>query len=626
MIETEEKKKLAIQAVSIGAVILTAMVILFLAAYYVLFQNFRNLLSDYSIQLVQTMAAQGVTTVEHELQTGKEEASAMAEVLIVPDDSGQTVVFPEKFTQSDVLRMVYVTRDTSIASDGRVRSVNGREDVVKAMGGEKAVYGPYFNEENEYVVCYTAPVYRDGAVIGALSLEKDGYRFCELIRDIKFVETGESYIINAEGTDIAVSDQDHIDWVNSQYNAQKLLEQGEDQDARAVNNVEQKGLAGESGIDTGTYTWEGSHYYLVYEPIPSTGWVLLAGLREEEITAMTQSTLHASFVRGPSLLLCAAVFILLTAGLFFWIFSSVRKITRMNVRLKHMASYDELTGLKNRHSYHTDMESLDENGSGSLACIYVDANGLHELNNHLGHQAGDKMLRAVADTLRRYFAESAVYRIGGDEFIIFCQNQSEQELRTKTAQTRQRLKKQGYEISVGTAWRDQRQSVQTMVNQSEENMQQDKQRYYLENGRERQLRVLDRELEQLMTEKQDADAFLSVLAPEFNGVYFVDLCSDTVRHLFIPPYFKTILEEAGGVFSKAVHLYAKREVSPQYRQQFEEVCSYERLQKQLEENTTPEIIYQKNDQTWMQLRVLKFKTYTLQCRETLWIFSGTDSP
>ncbi len=626
MSETNGKKKLIARAAGIGVVFLAALAILFSVAYYVVYQNFQSLLTGYSLKMIQSMADQGVTTVEYELRAGQEEAAAMAKLLGLPGAGSQDVAFPETYDQSDVLRMVYATADATVASDGRGRSVSGREDIVTALGGQKAVYGPYFNEENEYVVCYTAPVYQNGAVAGALSLEKDGYRFCELIRDIKFVQSGESYIINAEGTDIAVSDMNHIDWVNSQYNAGRILAQGEDADARTVIAVEEKGLAGESGIDTGNYTWEGNHYYLVYEPIPSTGWVLIAGVREEELAAMNQSTLRDTFVKGPALGLCTAAFLLLTAGLFFWILSSVKRNVEMTRQLEHMANCDALTGLENRHSYQKAVERLEDDRDSALGCVYVDANGLHELNNHLGHQAGDMMLRAVAGALSQSFEGSRVYRIGGDEFVVLTQNAEKQTVWQKTAQARLALKEQGYEISLGIGWRGENQRVQAMVNQAEAAMQKDKQRYYRQNGKERQLRDLDRQLEQFVTEKQDADAFLSVLAPEFNGVYFVDLGSDTVRHLFIPPYFEAMLEEAGDAFSRAMLLYARRMVRPQYWKPFKAVCDYTQLEKQLEENGAPEILYQKTDGGWMQLRILKFKAYARQSRETLWIFSNIDKP
>ena len=46
-------------------------------------------------------------------------------------------------------------------------------------------------------------------------------------------------------------------------------------------------------------------------------------------------------------------------------------------------------------------------------CVYIDANGLHELNNERGHEAGDLMLRFVAESLMEQFPKGSLYRVGG---------------------------------------------------------------------------------------------------------------------------------------------------------------------------------------------------------------------
>lgn len=156
---------------------------------------------------------------------------------------------------------------------------------------------------------------------------------------------------------------------------------------------------------------------------------------------------------------------------------------------------------------------------------------------------------------------------------------------------------------------------------AEESMNLDKQRYYQSNGKERQIRALNQKLEKMVLEKQDADAFLAVLSPIFKGVYFVDLGTDTVRHIFIPPYFAEMLEEAGDVFSKALTLYAEQIVAGGFRREFKKFCDLAYVKKQLDMDNTPELTYPKTDGSFMKLRILKFKIYTDQCRETLWIFS-----
>ena len=93
-------------------------------------------------------------------------------------------------------------------------------------------------------------------------------------------------------------------------------------------------------------------------------------------------------------------------------------------------------------------------------------------------------------------------------------------------------------MSVGTAWKESFNRYDLIINEAEAKMRNDKRKFYCEGGAVRSSRSLDKQVEKMVLEKQDADAFLSVLAPEFKGVYFVDLDRDTVRHLYIPFYFE----------------------------------------------------------------------------------------
>lgn len=183
------------------------------AAYFVLSQHFQKQLTAYMLKLMQSMVEQGVSTVEYELRVSREQATALASSFSIPASELQPVLFPTAYTPSNLLRMVYVSGDSAIASDGRERDIRGRPDFIEAFGGAVSVYGPYPNEENEYVICYSAPVYRDNQIAGVLSVEKDGYYFCSRMENIRFTDAIESYIIDADGTDIAASNRSHISWV-----------------------------------------------------------------------------------------------------------------------------------------------------------------------------------------------------------------------------------------------------------------------------------------------------------------------------------------------------------------------------------------------------------------------------
>ena len=95
-----------------------------------------------------------------------------------------------------------------------------------------------------------------------------------------------------------------------------------------------------------------------------------------------------------------------------------------------------------------------EGNCDSISCIYIDVNGLHEYNNTYGHQAGDKMLKTVAAELKECFAEHSHYRIGGDEFVIICENTAFKSILMQLNHFREQMKIHNIYIASGMEWRD----------------------------------------------------------------------------------------------------------------------------------------------------------------------------
>ncbi len=92
-------------------------------------------------------------------------------------------------------------------------------------------------------------------------------------------------------------------------------------------------------------------------------------------------------------------------------------------RLIHDARYDGLTGLPNRRAIFERLElALGRAGGGNVATLFVDLDGLKALNDTLGHDRADDMIREVAERLRRALREEDfVGRFGGDEFVAIAE-------------------------------------------------------------------------------------------------------------------------------------------------------------------------------------------------------------
>ena len=82
---------------------------------------------------------------------------------------------------------------------------------------------------------------------------------------------------------------------------------------------------------------------------------------------------------------------------------------------RHQADHDALTGLPNRRVLRAVLDGLDET-SGPVALLLLDINHFKEINDRLGHDVGDHVLREVANRLAAIDNEVLVVRLGGDEF------------------------------------------------------------------------------------------------------------------------------------------------------------------------------------------------------------------
>ncbi len=98
------------------------------------------------------------------------------------------------------------------------------------------------------------------------------------------------------------------------------------------------------------------------------------------------------------------------------------ELLSQNARISFMAHHDALTGLPNRLLFHERLEEALEQqrrrGDG-LALLCLDLDHFKQVNDTLGHPAGDTLLKAVAERLRECVREGdVVARLGGDEFAV----------------------------------------------------------------------------------------------------------------------------------------------------------------------------------------------------------------
>ncbi len=95
--------------------------------------------------------------------------------------------------------------------------------------------------------------------------------------------------------------------------------------------------------------------------------------------------------------------------------------------LKVSSKYDDLTKVFNRGSLNMLIKSVGSNTPAGFACLMIDIDHFKNLNDTMGHQHGDEVLFAVAQTLQRSVArKDLLFRYGGEEFCIFLSDINEQ--------------------------------------------------------------------------------------------------------------------------------------------------------------------------------------------------------
>ena len=149
------------------------------------------------------------------------------------------------------------------------------------------------------------------------------------------------------------------------------------------------------------------------------------------------------------------------------------------LRLRRFANFDILTNMQNRNAYESSRDSWAKKCTVSLSCVYVDVNGLHELNNASGHEKGDQMLQTVALELQGRFGRDNCYRTGGDEFVAFVQDEPETAVRAATDELIRALERKGCSAAMGVANQNAGSvDLDTLIRQAEQQMYQAKEEHY----------------------------------------------------------------------------------------------------------------------------------------------------
>ena len=283
------------------------------------------------------------------------------------------------------------------------------------------------------------------------------------------------------------------------------------------------------------------------------------------------------------------------------------------------ATTDPLTGVLNRVAYKKDILEFDREKPCDFSCIYIDVNELHIRNNKYGHAAGDEMLIYIANSLKEVFFGHSIYRMGGDEFLVFSKNTSHETVKQNIEVFIDLLKPAGYNVAIGMSYRTRNTNCDEMVREAEIRMYEAKAHYY--QNKEQISIAEDKDTNYIHTKTgiREIDTMISVLKEHYYGIYHVSLQNDNANRILMPSYLG--YNENEEHFSKLLKKYIDDIVHPDFHRAMISFLNYDAIRRQLSEGKTPSITYKKVNGETVILNVYKLEDEKDDPKDTLWVFA-----
>ena len=250
---------------------------------------------------------------------------------------------------------------------------------------------------------------------------------------------------------------------------------------------------------------------------------------------------------------------------------------RNHVDMLHRLSYhDLLTNALNRNAFMDVLSQFRPGQYASAGIIYIDINGMKEINDFYGHHQGDKILITTVAKVFNLFKPDELFRIGGDEFVIITYDLTETDFYEKFNLLRNICCEKTnlpFSIATGSCWVKSPSDLNSLLQQADSAMYTDKKKFYY--GKEKTSRYrhnLDdilnlanySALQEALTAGQFCIYFqpkISLDTEEFIGSEALIRYINQAGEIIAPNNFIPILEEARLI--KMLDLYVFEEVCKQ---------------------------------------------------------------
>ncbi|HPT79257.1 MAG TPA: EAL domain-containing protein [Candidatus Atribacteria bacterium] len=347
------------------------------------------------------------------------------------------------------------------SADGCIGNISHRDYYVELMSGAKdlVITNQLVSNSKGNLIFVIAHIVKDpdgnrrGIVAATINLDV----LTAIVETVKTGEGGYGWVVDGAGYIITHTDSSF----QPDFNVLRSSEMG----FGGLEEIGRKMIAGRSGIEGYTMP-DGTKKIAAYHPIPNTpGWALCMSILETDLYRRANQLFYKIALMLFSILIAVIIVIdilssvisepisiaverldAIASGDFETrlpeeylksqdeIGTLARGIDTMQTsiealikRTRYMAYNDALTGLPNRAKFMQDIETLTKDYSLSkrkFGVLSVDVDNFKDVNDTMGHSAGDLMLNIIAGLLKDICSKGkdVVYRHGGDQFIVLIKD------------------------------------------------------------------------------------------------------------------------------------------------------------------------------------------------------------
>ena len=211
-----------------------------------------------------------------------------------------------------------------------------------------------------------------------------------------------------------------------------------------------------------SYSLNGVTETMCYVPLLNTGWEFAVLIHENVIMGEIRDISEKNLTANRNQIAFTLITVLLFATVLFLELRALSKEKldaekESRMAFQNLANTDSLTGVRNKHAY-TEYEhalnlKIHDGELKNLAVIVCDINGLKYINDTFGHAAGDKLIKDACVLICEIFIHGAVFRIGGDEFVVILQDKGydsmNETISTMNRKVEENIHKKGVVVSIG---------------------------------------------------------------------------------------------------------------------------------------------------------------------------------